>query len=98
MDNPQSYQPFLDALTAFASEEPRKADLLAAKAEYFQLTGEVFEDDKHFDSRMASFIEYYLMDRVSPLSGKTPAVEFFELKSKEVSAEEASGFRAFTET
>ena len=41
--SPMSYQPYLDKLTAFGSQESRKADLLEAKAEYFRLTGEVFD-------------------------------------------------------
>jgi len=57
-DLPLSYQPYLDQLIAFASAEPRKPELLAAKAEYFQLTGEVFEDDKSFEMRMASFLDF----------------------------------------
>ena len=73
-----SYQPYLDQLIAYGSEEPRKADLLEAKGEYFRLTGEVFEDDKIFELRMASFLDYYLYDRVSPLTGKTPAAELYE--------------------
>ena len=68
-----SYQPYLDQLIAFASTEERKPDLLTAKAEYFQRTGEVFEDDKQFEMRMASFLDYYLFDRKRPESGQTPA-------------------------
>jgi len=70
-----SYQPYLDQLIAFASHEDRKPDLLAAKAEYFQRTGEVFEDDKQFETRMASFLDHFLFDRPRPESGKTPAQE-----------------------
>jgi hypothetical protein len=65
-----SYQPYLDQLIAFASTEERKPDLLAAKAEYFQRTGEVFEDDKQFEMRMASFLDHYLFDRQRPGSGR----------------------------
>ena len=97
-DPPLSYQPYLDQLIAFASAEPRKLELLAAKAEYFQLTGEVFEDDKSFEMRMASFLDFYLFDRKHPMAGKTPAEEFYEQKVHAVSAEEASAFRSFTET
>jgi hypothetical protein len=92
------FQPQFDELTAFASAEPRKADLLAAKAEYFQLTGEVFEDDKQFEMRMASFIDWYLCDRKSKASGKTPAQELYEQKLAAMPAEAATAFRSFTET
>lgn len=93
-----SYQPYLDQLIAFGSQESRKADLLEAKAEYFRLTGEVFEDDKIFELRMASFLDYYLYDRVSPLTGKTPAVELYEQRLQTSAPEEANAFRSFTET
>src|SRR6476660_1724343 len=97
MDDAGSYQPHLDALIAWASAEERKPDLVEAKAEYFKLTGEVFEDDKSFEMRMASFLDYYLFDRVSPKSGKTPAQEYFELQQSQ-SPEQASAYRSFTET
>jgi hypothetical protein len=96
--SPMSYQPYLDQLIAFGSEEPRKADLIEAKAEYFRLTGEVFEDDKIFELRMASFLDYYLYDRVSPLTSKTPAAELYEQRLKTAAPEEANAFRSFTET
>lgn len=96
--SPLSYQPYLDQLIAFGSVESRKADLLDAKAEYFRLTGEVFEDDKLFELRMASFLDYFLYDRVSPHTGKTPAVEFYEQRLANTPPEEANAFRSFTET
>jgi hypothetical protein len=97
MDHP-SYQPHLDRLIAYGSSEPRKAALLEAKAEYFQLTGEVFEDDQVFEARMASFLDYYLFDRPSKESGKTPAQELYEEMERTQPGEEAASFRAFTET
>ena len=67
MDNPPAaYQPYLEQLIAFATAEARKPDLLTAKAEYFERTGEIFEDDKQFEMRMASFLDYYLFDRRYP--------------------------------
>lgn len=93
-----SYQPYLDQLIAYGSEEPRKPDLIAAKAEYARLTGEVYEDDKCFEMRMASFLEFYLMDRVAPGSGKTPAQELYEVQLGQGVPEKAGAFRSFTET
>ena len=96
--SPLSYQPYLDQLIAFGSQESRKPDLLDAKAEYLRLTGEVFEDDKIFELRMASFLDYYLFDRVSPISKLTPAAELYQLRLQGASPEEANAFRCFTET
>ena len=72
-----SYQAYLDQLIAFASHEERKPDLLAAKAEYFQRTGEVFEDDKQFEMRMASFLDHYLFD--IPRTGREEAEKLLSI-------------------
>lgn len=93
-----SYQPYLDELIAFASSEAKKSDLLAAKAEYVRLTGDVFEDDKQFELRMASFLDYYLFDRPSPLTGKTPAEELYAIAQRDGPTERATALRCFTET
>jgi hypothetical protein len=93
-----NYQTYLDRLIAFASSEDRKQDLVSAKAEYFHLTGEVHEDDKSFEMRMASFLDWFLFDRQSPATGRTPAQEYFELVAKDSSPEDAGIFRGFTET
>lgn len=92
-----SYQQHLDALTAWASREERKPDLLVAKADYFKHTGEVFEDDRTFEMRMAAYLDYFLFDRVCPDKGKTPAQEYLEEKLRE-NPTEAEAFRGFTQT
>ena len=97
MELPQSFQPFLDELIAFASSEFKKPDVLAAKAEYFRLTGEIFEDDKAFEQRMASFLDYYLFDSVNA-QGKTPAQEFLEQREPAAGEPAISAYRSFTET
>lgn len=98
MDSPSLYQALLDELIAFASKEGRKPDLLAAKADYFQHTGEIFEDDKTFELRMASFLDYYVFDRPSPTTGKTPAQEFLEAETAASNEERLGILRAFTAT
>ena len=98
MDSFPSYQRPLDQLIAFASAEPRKAALLEAKADYFQLTGEVYEDDKVFEVRMASFLDYYLFDRRSKETGLTPAQELYEEQRRTQPPDVAVAFRGFTET
>jgi hypothetical protein len=96
--HPSPYQPYLDQLIAFASTEERKADLLSAKTEYFHRTGDVFEDDKQFEMRMASFLDFYLFDRKRTESGKTPAAELMDLKSRDPDPDAAAAFRSFVET
>jgi hypothetical protein len=98
MDPSPSYQRYLDQLIAFGSAEHRKDALLEAKADYFQRTGEVFEDDKVFETRMALFLDYYLFDRPSRETGKTPAQELYEERLRTGPPEESVPFRGLTET
>src|SRR5690349_20286379 len=97
MTDPLSYQPFLDQLIARSSSDGAKAALVEAKAEYFERTGEDFEDDSFFEARMASFLDYFLFDRPSKVTGKTPAQELYEEKAL-LAPDSAALFRAFTET
>lgn len=85
-----------DALVRAAAGPAREADLVEAKARFFQLTGEVFEDDKQFEARMAAFLEYYTLDRPQPDSGRTPALERYEASLREGPPERAAVLRAFT--
>jgi hypothetical protein len=92
-----SYNSLLDSLFALASKEERKPDVLAARAEYFRLTGEVFEDDRNFEMRMACFLDYYVFDHRAPSSGRTAAEELHAEKLQ-AGAPEAAGLKAFTHT
>src|SRR5688500_1436969 len=95
---PMSYQAHLDKLVAWASAEDRKQDLVSAKAEYFRLTGEVHEDDKSFEMRMASFLDWFLFDRVTPYNNRTPAQQYYDSVQATVPPEDAAIYRGFTET
>src|SRR5262249_13843138 len=97
MEPPKSFQPYLDELIAFAGAEARKAELLAAKAEYFRLTGEVFEDDQLFEQRMASFLDYYLFDRRNA-QGMARGKELLEKRRASAAPEAVSALQSFTAT
>lgn len=90
--------PFLDELISFATPEDTKADLLEARAAWFQRTGEVFEEDRQIELRMSGFLEHYCCDRAAPHFGKTPARERYERALKEGDVKRAAAFRALTET
>lgn len=97
MKGPQPQQVF-DELVIWATPETVKPDVLAAKASWVAKTGEVFDDDRQLELRMAAFLEHYVCDRVSPSLGQTPARARYELALKTDSSERAAAFRAFTET
>jgi len=56
-------QPYLDRVIAWATGPERQEEILRAKEQFRQATGEFHEDDRSFEPRMAAFLEYYLFDR-----------------------------------
>lgn len=56
-------------------------DIFEAKKNFQKISGEIFEDDKSFESRMGSFLEWYTFDRVSPKSMLTPLQQYLQNRS-----------------
>lgn len=87
-----------DALVHWALTPERQDDVVAARAEFSALAGEVFDEDRQLELRLASFLEYYVCDRVAPWAGTTPArARYLELL-RVGTPEDAASARAFTET
>ncbi len=87
-----------EKLTELATGPARQDDVLRAKADYFAHTGEVFEDDRSFESRMASFLEYYLFDWVLPAEGITSAQLFLDQALAAASPLEGEAMLGFVRT
>ncbi len=69
----------VERLVARYGAEPHGAEAAAAREEYFALAGRIFEDDGDlFETRMAAFLEWYVLER--PFAGKpaTPALCWLE--------------------
>jgi hypothetical protein len=91
-------QNHFDRLVAFVSEPEFQAELQTAKKRYFELTGEVFETDDAFEMRMASFLEWFVLDRALDGKAETPAQLFVERQQKTLSEEDLIAFRNFSHT
>src|SRR4029078_9814963 len=60
--------PLLDRLAERYSEKEHKLEAMRAREEYFERAGKVLDDDAElFEGRMASFLEWYVLER--PLAG-----------------------------
>jgi hypothetical protein len=66
----------IDRLAERFSSGPHKLAAMRAREEYFDRAGKVFDDDAElFEGRMASFLEWYVLDRPLPsTSGGAPPV------------------------
>lgn len=59
----------VDRLASAYAEGPFQAEAAAAKAQYFERAGKIFDDDAElFEARLASFLEWFVLER--PLAGE----------------------------
>ena len=61
----------LEHLIKIATSTPFSDDLLDARKEYQKYTGDIFEDDKSYESQMALFLEWYIFERSDPIHDQT---------------------------
>ena len=64
----------IEELTQSHSQE----DIYEAKKYFQKFSGEIFEDDKSYESRMGSFLEWFTFDRSVPGSSLTPLQQYLE--------------------
>ena len=63
-------------LLAWATAEPRQAELLRARRDYFDRWGEPHEEERSFEARMNGMLDYYLYDH-RPGGGEHTTLELF---------------------
>ena len=61
----------LEQLFEFIAQHIPAEIIMQAKKEYQKTTGEIYEDDRSYNTRMALFLEWYLLDNYIPGTQKT---------------------------
>jgi hypothetical protein len=56
----------LEQLFEFIAQHIPSEEIMLAKKEYQKTTGEIYEDDKSYNTRMSLFLEWYLLDNYKP--------------------------------
>lgn len=94
METKSPYQ-YLEKLVALGTGEGYLEAVRDAKARYFRVAGEVFEDDPFFEQRMNCFLEYYLFDYSAGPGGKSTTALVIERGKETLSADELVAFAGF---
>lgn len=63
-------------LSDLASRPEFEGEVRKANEEYFAMTGQIFEEDRDFETRMSLFLEWYLYDRLLSTLGVSPLEHF----------------------
>jgi hypothetical protein len=82
-----------EKLLAWATAEPRKEALLAARREWFDQHGEPHEEDKSFEARMNGMLDYYLYDFKPPPSTDTTIELFMRDQASQLTTDELAVYR-----
>ena len=85
----------LEHLIKIATDAPFSNDLLVARKEYQKYAGDIFEDDKSYESQMALFLEWYIFERNDPIHDQT-VLEVIINNEKEVPPHLLKNIRKFT--
>ena len=82
----------------FSSQELYLDEFVAAKNDYFDRTGKIFEEDPVFESRMIAFTEWFAIDRPLSKIGLTPVQLYRELQSSKLTHDENDWLRVLMQS
>jgi hypothetical protein len=88
----------LEQLFEFAAKAIPSDQILEAKKSYQKETGEVYEDDYSYNSRMALFLEWYLFDNYIMEKSQTPIEILIKENSTSLSTERLENYKIFTKS
>ena len=89
------FHEYMDRLVEEVTTKEFSEEVIKAKNEYFSKIGVIFEDDKSFENRMISFIEWYCFDRISEKHQKSPLEHFIDTNTPTWSNEELDIYTGF---
>jgi hypothetical protein len=82
-----------EKLLAWATAEPRKDDLLAARKAHFDRVGEPHEEDRSFEVRQNAMLDFYLYDWKPEGRSGTTLERFLEAEGSALAPEDLAAFQ-----
>ncbi len=82
-----------ERLLSWATAEPRKEELLAARREYFGRHGEPHEEDRSYEVRQNAMLDHYLYDFRPAAGAGTTLERFLTAESHALPPEELAAYR-----
>lgn len=93
-----SLQALQERLLAWATAEPRKEDLLAARRDHFERHGEPHEEDRTYETRMTGMLDFYLYDWRAPGDARSTVERFLEAEGGGLAEAERAAYLDLTRT
>jgi hypothetical protein len=86
----------LDNLIKIATSDLFSEDILEARNEYKNNAGNVYEDDKSYESKIALFLDWYIFSRIDLKSNKTILEKIIDRDKEILSTNLLKAFEGFT--
>jgi hypothetical protein len=86
----------LEQLFEYVAQHIPSEQIMLAKQEYQKTTGGIYEDDKSYNSRMALFLEWYLLDQYAPGTHKTVLENIIEENPSSLAQEHLELYKDIT--
>lgn len=93
-----SIQKYLDPVIEEFTTGEYYREVYAAKQEFFEKAGIVYEDDPEYDQRMSIFMDWYIFERDLPGVDLSPIKLFFRKNKENLGTEELTIYRDFCTT
>ena len=87
----------LNQLIETVSQSTDSEEIFNVRQEYQKKTGEIYEDDKSYENRMALFLEWYVLDRITSGKNATPLETILEESKGNPNPEEMKIYQAFSD-
>jgi len=78
----------LNQLIETITQKNPSQEIFEAKNEYQKISGKIFEDDKSYETRMSSFLEWFTFDRPLNNSFETPLQKYMDGQWESLSEED----------
>jgi hypothetical protein len=92
------FRKILEELFEFAAKAIPSYQILEAKKSYQKETGEIYEDDSSYNSRMALFLEWFLFDNYITEKLLSPLEILIKENSLSISTERLENYKIFTKS
>src|SRR3989304_6587310 len=92
------HQEYFNKLVNVMTSETYLEEVKKARVEYIKIAGEVFEDDKSFEMRMTSFLEWYILAHPLKTKNKTPLKIYLDEYTASIKDDEREFFSGFVNT
>ena len=86
----------LDNLIKIATSDLFSEDIIEARNQYKENTGNVFEDDKSYESKMGLFLDWYVFSRIDLKNKKTILEKIIDRDKEILSTNLLKAFEGFT--